>query len=266
MPVTTKIALTIAGSDSGGGAGIQADLKTFHQHGAFGTSVIVAVTAQNTLGVTHVHAIPTASVNAQMAALAADLPPAATKIGMLATAELVECVAAGVQRHKFTPLVLDPVLVATSGDRLTEAAALPSMKRDLFPLASLVTPNAREAAILTGIELTSPEALRRAGLALLSLGPDAVLLKGGHLGADGEVTDLLFTGNEMEEFVHPRIDTTSTHGTGCTLSAAIAAHLAHGHPLGDAVERSINWVHEAIRTAPALGRGHGPLNHFASET
>lgn len=258
-----KIALTIAGSDSGGGAGIQADLKTFHQFGVFGTSVVVAITAQNTRGVTAVHAIPVDTVEAQLAALAEDLPPAATKSGMLATAELVRAVARGIRRHRFGSYVLDPVMVATSGDRLLDADAVRTVAQELVPLATVVTPNLDEAALLVEDEVRTVSHMERAGRALVRMGARAALVKGGHLNAN-ELTDIFVVGQDVHRFTHPRIDTTSVHGTGCTLSSAIAAGLAHGRALEQAVADALDFVHRAIRGAPGLGSGHGPLNHFVS--
>lgn len=256
-----NIALTIAGSDSGGGAGIQADLKTFHQFGVFGTSVLVAITAQNTRGVRAVHPVPVEMVQAQMAALAEDLPPAGIKTGMLATRELVEAVAQGIQRHGFPNYVLDPVMVATSGDRLLDRDAERTIAERLVPLATVVTPNLDEARILTGLAVETPDQMEAAGRALVRLGARAALIKGGHLDG-GEVVDVLVTAGEVHRFRHPRIATTSTHGTGCTLSAGIAAGLARGRPLAQAVAEALDFVHRAIQQAPGLGSGHGPLNHF----
>lgn len=256
-----RIALTIAGSDSGGGAGIQADLKTFHQFGVFGTSVICAVTAQNTRGVRAWEPVSPALVAAQLDALAEDLPPQGVKTGMLGTAELVETVADGIARHQFPNYVLDPVMVASSGDRLLEADAERSIARRLVPLASLVTPNVAEAQILVEEEVRTPEQMERAGRALVRQGAHVVLVKGGHL-EGGSVIDVLVSARGAHRFSHPRVDTTSTHGTGCTLSAAIVAGLVLGRPLTQAVEDALDFVHRAIAAAPGLGRGHGPLNHF----
>jgi hydroxymethylpyrimidine/phosphomethylpyrimidine kinase len=256
-----RIALTIAGSDSGGGAGIQADLKTFHQFGVFGTSVITAITAQNTRGVSAVHPVPVDTVDAQLDAVAGDLPPAASKSGMLATAELVRAVARGIRRHRLANYVLDPVMVATSGDRLLTRDAEATVVEVLVPLASLVTPNLEEAAILVQDDVRSVEEMERAGRALLAIGARAALVKGGH-GAGPEITDVLVTAEGAQRFTRRRIDTTSTHGTGCTLSAAIVAGLALGRPLRDAVAGALDYVHRAIAAAPGLGGGHGPLNHF----
>jgi hydroxymethylpyrimidine/phosphomethylpyrimidine kinase len=262
-----KIALTIAGSDSGGGAGIQADLKTFHQFGVFGTSVITAVTAQNTLGVRAWEAVSAALVARQLDAVAEDLPPLAVKSGMLATSEVLDAVAAGIAGRRLPNYVLDPVMVATSGDRLyrdpvgATHALPPQIARRLVPLATLVTPNLDEAGILTDGDVRTPDDMERAGRALLELGSQAALVKGGHL-AGSEVVDVLVTRTSVRRFTRPRLDTTSTHGTGCTLSAAVAAGLAQGRPLERAVEDALDFVHRAMAAAPRLGKGHGPLNHF----
>lgn len=256
-----RIALTIAGSDSGGGAGIQADLKTFHQFGVFGTSVICTVTAQNTTGVRAWEALPAALVAGQLDAVAEDLPPAAVKTGMLGTGELIETVAAGLARHRLPNYVLDPVMVATSGDRLLARDAERLFVERLVPLAALVTPNLDEAGILVGEEVRTPDQMEQAGRALLGLGARAALVKGGHLTGE-TIVDVLVTAGEARRFSRPRIDTTSTHGTGCTLSAAVTAGLAHGRPLVRAVEDALDFVQRALAAAPGLGGGHGPLNHF----
>jgi hydroxymethylpyrimidine/phosphomethylpyrimidine kinase len=255
-----KIALTIAGSDSGGAAGIQADLKTFQQFGVFGTTVVVALTAQNTLGVRAVEAVPESMVAAQLTALAEDLPPAALKTGMLAEAGIVRLVARAIRENGWGPLVVDPVMVSTSGSRLLTTEAEEVLREDLLPLAALVTPNLDEAAILTGRVVHDPATMERAGAALLRFGAGAALIKGGHL-SDDEITDILVTSAGVRRFTHPRIDTTSTHGTGCTLSAAITAGLALGRELDDAVADALDFVHRAIAAAPGLGAGFGPLNH-----
>src|SRR5213592_400917 len=256
-----KIALTIAGSDSGGGAGIQADLKTFHQFGVFGTCVITAVTAQNTVGVRSWEPVPVALVARQLDALADDLPPAAVKSGMLGSAALVDAVADGIARRRLPHYVLDPVMVATSGDRLLDRDAERLIVRRLVPLAALVTPNLDEAAVLVGGSDRGPDDMERAGRALVQLGARAALVKGGHLAGD-VVVDLLIADGIARRFTRPRLETTSTHGTGCTLSAAVAAGLALGRPLERAVEDALDFVHRAIAAAPGLGQGHGPLNHF----
>lgn len=255
------IALTIAGSDSGGGAGIQADLKTFHAFGAFGTSVVTAITAQNTLGVTAVHPVPADVVRAQLRAVAEDLPPAALKTGMLATSELVRLVASEIRELDLKHLVVDPVMVSTSGHRLLDADAERAVLGDLLPLAAVVTPNLDEAAILAGMPVADEGAMRRAAEALVDRGAAAVLLKGGHMAA-GELVDLLFDGREWHEWRRPKLATTSTHGTGCTLSAAIAAGLAHGRTLVESVDDALAYVQRAIAAAPGYGAGHGPLNHL----
>jgi len=257
------IALTIAGSDSGGGAGIQADLKTFMRFGVFGTSAITAVTAQNTLGVRAWERVSPALVRAQIDAVAADLRPAAIKSGMLGDAEVVRAVAEGVRSHALRPYVLDPVMVATSGDPLLEPDAVSAIVDELFPLASLVTPNLDEVAILTGERPQDVAAMERAARELVTKrGARAALVKGGHL-AGAALVDVLFDGRTVRRFTHERVETTSTHGTGCTLSAAIAAALALRVPLDGAVELGLEYVRRALVSAPGLGSGHGPLNHFA---
>ncbi len=255
------VALTVAGSDSGGGAGIQADLKTFHAFGVFGTSAITAVTAQNTTGVSAVHPIPIEIVRSQIDAVVEDLHPAALKTGMLATASLVEAVARAIADHGLDRYVMDPVMVATSGDRLLEEDAERALVAELLPRALLVTPNLREASILTGHEIESVADARAATRALVELGANAVLVKGGHLLGD-EAVDVLWDGREERIWRRPRLPAHDTHGTGCTLSAAVAANLALGARLVVAVDRAIGFVARAIATAPGLGRGHGPVNHF----
>ncbi len=251
-----RIALTIAGSDSGGGAGIQADLKTFHQFGVFGTTVITAVTAQNTVGVRAWEALPVALVIRQIDALADDLPPVALKSGMLASAEIVAAVADRIARRGLPNYVLDPVMVASSGDRLLNRDAEQLIAGRLVPLATLV-----EAAVLTGHEVRTVDDMERAGRALVTLGAKAALVKGGHL-PGSEAVDVVIADGTVRRFSRPRLDTTSTHGTGCTLSAAIAAGLALGRPLQHAVADALDFVHRAMAAAPGLGKGRGPLNHF----
>jgi hydroxymethylpyrimidine/phosphomethylpyrimidine kinase len=258
--VIRPVVLTIAGSDSGGGAGIQADLKTFQALGCFGTSAITAITAQNTLGVTAIHPIPLDVVEAQIDAVAGDLPPAAVKTGMLATPDLVRTVAGRIERHDLPNFVLDPVMVATSGARLLAAEAERTIVERLLPLCRLVTPNLDEAGILAGFAVADPADMRRAAETLVERGAGAALIKGGHL-RGGEIVEILFDGSEWREWRHPKLETTSTHGTGCTLSAAIAAGLASGRSLADAVDLGLRFVADAIRGAPGLGAGHGPLWH-----
>jgi hydroxymethylpyrimidine/phosphomethylpyrimidine kinase len=255
-----KIALSIAGSDSGGGAGIQADLKTFHQFGVFGTSVIVALTAQNTRGVRAVEVVPEAMVAAQLTALAEDLPPAALKTGMLAESGLVRLVARAIRENGWAPLVLDPVMVATSGTRLLSTEAEEVIREDLLPLAAVVTPNLDEAAILTGRVVHDTPTMERAGATLLRFGAAAALVKGGHLSGN-IITDVLVTPEGIRHYTRPRIDTKSVHGTGCTLSAAITAGLALGWPLEVAVSHGLEFVNRALAAAPGIGGGYGPLNH-----
>lgn len=257
------VALTIAGSDSGGGAGIQADLKTFHAFGVFGTSAITAITAQNTRGVRAVHAVPGAIVREQVNAVATDFDVRATKTGMLATRELVELVANAIEEERLTNYVLDPVMVATSGDRLLEDDAVHAIISRLLPLSTIVTPNLDEAGILTGMVVNDVDSMKEAAQILVQRGAASALIKGGHL-QRARLTDVFYNGEEFLMFERTRIVTHNTHGTGCTLSAGIAAGLAHGHSLVEAVEAALEFVHNAIATAPGLGQGHGPLNHFAA--
>lgn len=256
------IALSIAGSDSGGGAGIQADLKTFHAFGVFGTTALTAVTAQNTEGVQAIHPVPLNIVRAQIDSVVGDLRPAGVKTGMLATVDLVETVAASIEGHGLGNFVMDPVMVATSGDRLLDQNAEEALVSRLLPLTSLVTPNLHEARILTGIEVVALDGMRAAARALVEEGAGAALVKGGHLGGE-EVVDLLWDGHRETIWQRPRVETIHTHGTGCTLSAAAAACLSRGMPLQEAVHEAIGFVSRAIESAPGLGRGSGPVNHFA---
>jgi len=258
------IALTIAGSDSGGGAGIQADLKTFSALGVYGASVIAALTAQNTRGVTGIHDVPPDFVTAQMDAVYSDLDIAATKIGMLSQPSTIEAVAAGLDKHSAKNVVLDPVMVAASGDRLLVREAEATLKRLLFPRALIVTPNLHEAAVLLEAPLAKNESeMREQAQRIRAFGARAVLLKGGH--ADGpEAVDLFVDDKEEHRLVAARHQTQNTHGTGCTLSSAIAAFLARGLPLLDAVTLAKNYVNAAIAAADQLsvGHGHGPVHHF----
>lgn len=258
------VVLTIAGSDSGGGAGIQADLKTFHQFGVFGASAITAITAQNTLGVRAWEPVSPELLREQIDVVAADLRPEAVKTGMLGTAELIRVVAAALRRHELKNYVLDPVMVATSGDMLIAADGARAIKHDLVPLAALVTPNTDEATALTGVQIRDESTMRSSAERLVGLGAKAALITGGNVGTEGESTilDLLYDG-DFTAFTHPRIKSSSTHGTGCTLSAAIAAQLGQGVSLRDSVKIAVDYVHAAIESAPQLGSGHGPLNHFA---
>jgi hydroxymethylpyrimidine/phosphomethylpyrimidine kinase len=252
-----KVALTIAGSDSSGGAGIQADLKTFAAHGVYGLSAITAVTAQNTTGVTDVAVMTPELVARQIDAVVSDIGTDATKTGMLATAAVIEVVADAIARHGLRTLVVDPVMVATSGARLLDASAVDVLRRRLLPLATLVTPNMEEAAILTGMPVTTAADLARAAERLVALGARAALVKGGHL--DGPAIDVLADNTMTIEVVAERVPSRHTHGTGCTLSAAIAARLALGDDLLAAVRAAKEYVTRAIARAPGLGRGRGPL-------
>ena len=258
-----RTALTIAGSDSGGGAGIQADLKTFAAFGVYGTSAITAITAQNTRGVTSAQAMDPALVVAQIEAVASDFVIAATKIGMLANAAIIEAVADAITRLSLPAVVLDPVMVAKGGDHLLEASAVAALRNTLIPLASVLTPNVPEAETLSGIAIASVADQREAAIRLIGLGARVVVVKGGHLpGTAGRSIDVWHDGTRFIELDAERIDTPHTHGTGCTFSSAIAACLALGHDPEDAARRAKAYVTEAIRHAPGLGHGHGPLHHF----
>ncbi|MDP1910262.1 MAG: bifunctional hydroxymethylpyrimidine kinase/phosphomethylpyrimidine kinase [Hyphomicrobium sp.] len=260
----TAIALTIAGSDSSGGAGIQADLKTFAAFGVYGASVLTALTAQNTKGVTAIHDVPADFIAAQLDAVFTDLDIGAVKIGMLSQVAAIQAVAAGLARHDAQNIVLDPVMVATSGDRLLAVEAIAALQRDLIPRALVVTPNLHEAAALTDAPLAQNEAEMEAqARRILTLGPRAVLIKGGH-GESAESVDLLVGEGDVIRLVAKRIATRNTHGTGCTLSSAIAAGLAKGLDLITAAREAKIYVTQAIAAADRLtvGHGHGPLNHF----
>ncbi|RJL18093.1 bifunctional hydroxymethylpyrimidine kinase/phosphomethylpyrimidine kinase [Paracoccus siganidrum] len=258
----TAIALTIAGSDSGGGAGIQADLKAFSALGAYGASVLTAVTAQNTRAVTAVQALSPAIVGAQIAAVFDDLAVGAVKIGMLGDPQVIRAVAEGL-RGCGLPVVLDPVMVAKSGDRLLAAEAIAALRAELLPLATVLTPNLPEAAEILGASPAADlEAREAQGAALLALGPEWVLMKGGH--DSGAICTDLLVGPQRHALVAPRIETRNTHGTGCTLSAAIAAGLAQGMEVPQAVTRAHSYLQGAIAAADRLrvGSGHGPVHHF----
>lgn len=254
-----QIALTIAGSDSGGGAGIQADLRTFHRFGVYGTSAITLITAQNTRELRRVEYLSPELILQQIQAVAEDLPPSAVKTGALGSAQAVEAIAS-VPFHG--PLVIDPVSAATRGGALADSDTFEAMRRLLLPKAALVTPNLAEASMLTGFPVESISDMRRAAERIAAAGVAAVLVKGGHL-ESSEATDILFARGEMREFTSPRLHTCHTHGTGCTLSAAITAGLALGWELELAVSTAKNYVTSAIGTAPGLGGGAGPLNHWA---
>ncbi len=256
--------LTIAGSDSGGGAGIQADLKTFSALGAYGCSVITALTAQNTRAVTAIHDVPPDFIAAQLDAVFDDIVIHAVKIGMLSRPEVIETVAAGLERHHAGPVVLDPVMVAKSGDRLLQPEAVATLKERLLPMATVITPNLPEAGVLLETAPPVDEAgMIQTAIALRRLGPRTVLLKGGHL-EEPDSIDIFDDGNEPLTLVAPRIATRNTHGTGCTLSSAIAALLGRGLPLREAVREAKAYITDAIRAADRLqvGRGNGPVHHF----
>ena len=254
------IALTIAGSDPSGGAGIQADLKTFHQFGVYGEAVITLLTVQNTVRVSRVEVMPPGLVLEQLAAVLEDIPPGAAKTGALGSTEMVEAVARVAREFTF-PLVVDPVMVSKHGLSLLPPAAAVAIRELLLPCAFLITPNVPEAEVLTGMAIHTLDDMHRAACRLWEMGARAVLIKGGHL--EGDATDLLFDGAHWHEFPAPRVATPHTHGTGCTYSAAIAAGVARGLALAVAVARAKRFIHEAIRTNPGLGKGSGPVNHHA---
>jgi len=252
-----RVALTIAGSDSSGGAGIQADLRTFAAHGVFGTTAVTALTAQNTVDVRGVWTPPVESVTAQIAAVVEDFDISAVKIGMLATAPIAGAVADALVRHRLPNVVLDTVMVAKGGHDLLDKDAVAILRDRLIPLARVITPNVPEAEVLTGLRLNRPTDLHVAARALVDAGAAAALVKGGHL--DGAPVDVLYDGTQVVEFSGERVRSRHTHGTGCTLSSAIAARLALGDSLEAAVRAAKAYVSAAIRAAPGLGRGHGPL-------
>jgi len=255
------VALTIAGSDPSGGAGLQSDLKTFHRFGVYGEAVVTLITVQNTRGVTRVSTLDPGLVAAQIQAVLEDIPPQAAKVGALGSREIVEAVGREAARFAF-PLVVDPVMISKHGARLIDEAATRTLIETLIPRAFLLTPNLDEAAALTGLSVEDRDGMVRAAQKLASFGAANVLVKGGHL--SGDALDLLYlSSGEIHEFTAARIETRHTHGSGCTYSAAITAELAKGTPLVEAVARAKAFITEAIRTAPGLGAGNGPLNHHA---
>jgi hydroxymethylpyrimidine/phosphomethylpyrimidine kinase len=257
----TFIALTIAGSDPGGGAGLQADLKTFHQFGVYGTAVVTLITVQNTVRTSRIEALDATLVGEQFDAVLEDLIPLAIKTGALGT----EAIVAAVASRAFTcPLVVDPVTIGKHGAPLMDAGARSALRRLLLPRASLITPNLDEAAALAGVEVCDPDTMREAAKRIAGLGARSVLVKGGHL--SGDAVDILWHDGGFTEFRSPRIETRHTHGTGCVYSAAITACLASGFSIPDAVRYAKVFVHEAIRTAPGLGAGSGPLNLLLTAT
>ncbi len=257
-------AMTIAGSDSGGGAGIQADLKTFAALGVYGTSAITAITAQNTLAVTAVHEVPPEAIAAQIDAIVTDIGADAVKTGMLSSSAIIECVAESLQRHSDHPgvrkLVVDPVMVAKSGDSLLRQEAVATLKERLIPLAAVVTPNIPEAETLTGRSIATEDDVAEAARRIVGMGAKTVVVKGGH--REGPATDIYYDGVQFREFTAPRFDTPNTHGTGCTFASAVAAGLAKGLATEDAVSVAKEYVTEAIRNSFPIGHGHGPLSHF----
>lgn len=263
MSTTLPVALTIAGSDSGGGAGIQADIKTFSRFRVFGTSAITAVTAQNTIGVAAWEPVSVDLVRAQIEAVFRDLKPAAVKTGMIGSAAVAKTVVETLTKFGSSHLVVDPVMVATSGDILLDEDAVTSVRDELIRISDLVTPNLDEVKVILGYAATNLEEMQDSARDLVStLGARAALVKGGHLPGD-IVPDVLYDGSKIHIFRNARLYTDNVHGTGCTLSAAIAANLAHGESMYEAVSKATHYVHHAIATAPNLGSGHGPLNHFA---
>lgn len=267
-PSVIPVVISIAGSDSGGGAGIQADLKTFEAFGVFGTTAITSITAQNTVGVRAVHDVPVDIVLAQLEAVFDDFVIEAVKIGMLSSETIIDLVASFLrERAADTPIVLDPVMVATSGDRLLRQEAVSAMVERLLPLATVVTPNSAEAAVLAGHDVNDLESMRDAARAILLAGPRSVLVKGGHVaprmgeGERLELVDLFVEGGVEHELPTPFVATRSTHGTGCTISSAIAASIARGTSLLDAVSIAQRFVNGAIVHAPGIGAGSGPLLH-----
>lgn len=260
-----KRLLIIAGSDSGGGAGIQADIKTASAFGVFAMTAVTAVTAQNTRGVKSVHLVPPAIVTEQIAATLSDIGADAIKIGMLGNAAIVNAVAAALRKHaKQIPIVLDPVMISTSGHALLAKDAVAALKKELFPLATLVTPNIPEAKALAGLRGTKRAHAEDAARALVAVGAKAALIKGGHA-TSATIDDVMVWKGGVEVYAFPRIKSRHTHGTGCTLSTAIACGLAQGWSLPLATGKAREFVQKAILTAPGLGKGHGPLNFFAEK-
>jgi hydroxymethylpyrimidine/phosphomethylpyrimidine kinase len=262
LTTALKRVLSIAGSDSGGGAGIQADIKTASAFGCYAMTAVTAITAQNTQGVQAIELLPASLVRSQIESCLSDIGADAIKIGMLGSAETVKVVAESLKRYAADiPVVLDPVMVAKGGASLAASETIEALKSHLIPLATLVTPNLPEAEVLSGMPVSAGRAAAKAADAIRALGAKAVLMKGGH-GEGENVIDILVDGAEITVFASPRLETRHTHGTGCTLSTAIACGLAQGLSLSDAVAGAHDYVHEAIRTAPGLGAGHGPLNHL----
>ncbi len=261
MTRTPPRALTIAGSDSGGGAGIQADLKTFQARGVFGMSVLTALTAQNTVGVQGVHEVPPAFVRQQLDSVLADIGVDAVKIGMLSSAEIMEAVAAGLAAHGVETVVIDPVAASKHGDALLRPEAVDALRTVMLPLATVATPNLGEVELLTGVRVEGVDDLRTAADAMLALGPRWVLVKGGHLPDNLDAVDLLSDGDTYEPITAERLDTRDTHGTGCTLSSAIAAELAKGADVPAAVKEAKRYLTGALKRGVRVGKGIGPVDH-----
>ncbi|MDE0822684.1 MAG: bifunctional hydroxymethylpyrimidine kinase/phosphomethylpyrimidine kinase [Dehalococcoidia bacterium] len=261
-------AMTIAGSDSGAGAGVQADLKTFAALGIYGTSVLTAITAQNTVAVTAVHELPTDVIEAQIEAVISDIGADAVKTGMISSCVIIECVTTylkdSIKKYPdmtgLRQIVVDPVMVAKSGDALLQEEAVGALRELLVPLAAVVTPNIPEAETLTGLTITTDDDVNKAAKMIVAMGAASVVIKGGH--REGPATDVYFDGSSFREFTSPRFDTVNTHGTGCTFASAVAAGLAQGKKTEDAVGQAKEFVTEAIRNSFPVGHGHGPLNHF----
>ncbi|MDI6601562.1 MAG: bifunctional hydroxymethylpyrimidine kinase/phosphomethylpyrimidine kinase [Thermoanaerobacteraceae bacterium] len=255
-----KLALTIAGADSGGGAGIQADIKTFSAHGVFGMSVITSVTAQNTMGVIGIEDISPEMVALQMKAVFEDLYPDAVKIGMVSSEGIIKAIAEGLKTYRPEKVVLDPVMISKSGSPLLKPEAMEALKDELIPLCLVVTPNLMEAEALTGMEIKTPGDMREAARRILDLGAKSVVVKGGHL--TGDALDILYDGQGFYEVTSERIETKNTHGTGCTFSSAIAANLAMGYDLIESVKNAKEYITGAIKNSLNIGHGVGPTNHF----
>jgi len=260
-----KRALTIAGSDSSGGAGIQADLKTFAARGVYGMSVLTALTAQNTVGVQGVFEIPVEFIALQIDSVATDIGADAVKTGMLSSAGIIETVAQKIREYKLLPLVVDPVMVAKSGDHLLRDDARDALINLMLPLATVVTPNLHEARVLCGFEIHNLAEMKRAAIAIHRLGPRNVVIKGGHLPESEDAIDILYDGKDFREYRTPRLETQNTHGTGCTFASAIAAELAKGNAVADAVQIAKDYIAQVILVSEHLGigHGHGPMNHMA---
>jgi hydroxymethylpyrimidine/phosphomethylpyrimidine kinase len=260
-----KRALTIAGSDSGGGAGIQADLKTFAARGVFGMSALTALTAQNTLGVQGVFEIPPEFVALQIDSVVSDIGVDAVKTGMLSSAPIIAVIAAKIREYQLSPLVVDPVMVAKGGDLLLRDDARQALIKELLPLATVVTPNLHEAQVLCGFEIHTLAEMRKAAQIIYAMGTRNVVVKGGHLPAESDAIDLLYDGREFQEFRAARIQTRNDHGTGCTFASAIAAELAKGHPVPEAVRIAKDYLTRVLSASASLqtGHGHGPMNHMA---